>query len=115
MVRQRVARGRHECCPASPPAHPRSNALRAAFDRLVSGFEAERDPSHAVRIDRLRRLEAMLTRMAPAMVDAISADFGHRPAQVTQLADITPVLMAARHARKHLRGWMKTRRMPTSV
>ena len=99
-------------------AHPPTEverALRAAFDRLAAGFESERDPSHAVRTDRLRRLEAMLTRMAPAMVDAISADFGHRPAQVTQLADITPVLMAAGHARRRLRGWMKTRRMPTSV
>jgi coniferyl-aldehyde dehydrogenase len=99
-------------------AHPPSEterALRVAFDRLLAGFEAERDPSHAVRTDRLRRLEAMVARMAPAMVQAISADFGQRPAQVTQLADITPVLMAAGHARRHLRGWMKTRRMPTSI
>jgi coniferyl-aldehyde dehydrogenase len=100
MVRQRVAAG--VAMSAVLQAHPPTEverALRAAFDRLAAGFEAERDPSHAVRTDRLRRLEAMLTRMAPAMVDAISADFGHRPAQVTQLADITPVLMAAGHAR----------------
>lgn len=96
-----------------PPAH--SLALRAAFDRLRNGFEAERVPTHAVRSDRLRRLEAMLEQMTPAMVDAISADFGHRPAQVTQLADIAPVQLASRHARRHLAGWMKTRRMPTGL
>jgi coniferyl-aldehyde dehydrogenase len=96
-----------------PPEH--ALALRAAFDRLAAGFEAERDPSHAVRTDRLRRLEAMLEGMAPAMIDAIAADFGHRPAQVTRLADIVPVQLAARHARKHLAGWMKTRRMPTGL
>lgn len=89
--------------------------LRPAFDRLRAGFAAERDPSHAVRTDRLQRLEAMLARMAPDMVQAISADFGHRPEQVTRLADIIPVQMAARHARRHLKGWMKTRRMPTSL
>lgn len=94
---------------------PSDLALHHAFDRLRAGFEAERDPSHAVRIDRLRRLEALLARMAPAMVQAISADFGHRPEPVTRLADIIPVQMAARHARRHLAGWMKTRRMPTGL
>ena len=96
-----------------PPAH--AQALRTAFDRLRAGFDADRDPGHAVRTDRLRRLEAMLERMAPAMVEAIAADFGHRPAQVTQLADIAPVQLASRHARRHLAGWMKTRRMPTAL
>jgi coniferyl-aldehyde dehydrogenase len=96
-----------------PPESDR--ALGAAFARLQAGFDAERDPSHAVRTDRLRRLEAMVTRMAPAMVEAISDDFGHRPSQVTRMADILPVQMAARHARKHLASWMKTRRMPTSL
>ncbi|MFT3817806.1 MAG: coniferyl aldehyde dehydrogenase [Rubrivivax sp.] len=94
---------------------PSDPLLRAAFARLRSGFEAERDPSLAVRQDRLHRLDAMLTRMAPAMVQAISDDFGHRPAAVTRLADILPVQMALRHTRRHLRGWMKTRRMPTAL
>ena len=89
--------------------------LRAAFARLQAGFEAERDPSLAVRQDRLHRLDAMLTRMAPAMLQAVSDDFGHRPAAVTKLADILPVQMALRHTRRHLRGWMKTRRMPTGL
>ncbi|MCC7100973.1 MAG: coniferyl aldehyde dehydrogenase [Rubrivivax sp.] len=96
-----------------PSAQP--DALRAAFDRLRAGYEAERDPTHAVRIDRLQRLEAMLEQMAPAMITAISEDFGHRPEQVTQLADIVPVQLALRHARKHLAQWMKTRRVPTGL
>lgn len=90
-------------------------ALRAAFERLRAGYEAERDPTHAVRTDRLRRLEAMVERMAGPMCEAIAADFGHRPRQVTQMADIAPVLMSSRHARRHLKAWMRTRRMPTSL
>ncbi len=101
--------------PETDPAAEPARALHAAFDRLRAGFAAERDPSHAVRSDRLRRLETMLDQMAPAMVAAISADFGHRPAQVTLLADISPVLMGARHARRHLKRWMKTRRAPTAL
>ncbi len=95
------------------PAHEAE--LRIAFDRLRAGFEAERDPSHAVRIERLARLEAMLDHIEPAMIEAIAADFGHRPWQVTQLADVAPVQLASRFARKHLAEWMKTRRMPTSI
>ncbi len=98
-----------------PPMSPTLASMHEAFARLRAGFEAERDPSHAVRIDRLRRLDAMLTRMTPAMVEAISADFGHRPSQVTRLADVMPVHLALRHARRHLKGWMKTRRMPTAL
>lgn len=94
---------------------PHALALRQALDRLRTGFEAERDPSHAVRSDRLQRLEAMLLQMSPAMIEAISDDFGHRPAQVTRLADIVPVQLALRHTRKHLAAWMKTRRMPTGL
>jgi coniferyl-aldehyde dehydrogenase len=90
-------------------------ALRATFDQLQAGFAAERDPSHAVRNDRLLRLEAMLQAMTPAMTQAISADFGHRPAQVTVMADISPVMLGLHHARRHLKRWMKTRRMPTAL
>jgi coniferyl-aldehyde dehydrogenase len=68
-----------------------------------------------VRLDRLQRLDALLEAMAPAMIEAISADFGHRPSQVTRLADIVPVQLALRHTRKHLAVWMKTRRMPTGL
>jgi len=96
-------------------ADPVHEALHASFARLRAGFEAERDPSHAVRIDRLRRLDAMVARMTGEIAATVSADFGHRPAQVTQLADILPVQLAIAHARRHLRGWMKTRRAPTSL
>ena len=96
-----------------PPAQ--QAALRNAFDRLRAGFEAERDPPLAVRLDRLQRLEALIEAMVPAMIEAISADFGHRPSQVTRLADIVPVQLSLRHTRKHLASWMKTRRMPTGL
>lgn len=101
--------------PDSERSGERQAALRAAFDRLSAAFEAERDPSLATRLDRLRRLDAMVARMAPEAVQAIAADFGHRPEAVTRLADIIPVQLASRHARKHLAGWMKTRRMPTGL
>jgi coniferyl-aldehyde dehydrogenase len=92
-----------------------SSPLREAFDRQRAAFEAERAPSKAVRLDRLRRLEAMLERMTPALLKAVSDDFGHRPEQVTRMADLLPVQLALTHTRRHLGRWMATRRAPTSI
>lgn len=42
---------------------------------------------------------------------AISADFGNRPVVVTTLTDIVPLRAAIRHARRHLKRWMRPRRV----
>jgi len=45
----------------------------------------------------------------------ISADFGHRSRHETELAEIFPVLSAIRHARSHLRRWMRPKRVPVGL
>ncbi|MDM0065475.1 coniferyl aldehyde dehydrogenase [Variovorax sp. J31P207] len=89
--------------------------MRAAFDRQRAAFGADMNPSHAVRIDRLDRLLAMTDRIAPEIERAVSADFGHRSVHVTRLADVMMVQSAVRHARRHLKSWMKVRRAPTGL
>ncbi|MDB5829157.1 MAG: aldehyde dehydrogenase [Variovorax sp.] len=96
------------------PVDP-TDAMRRAFDVQRAAFAADMAPSHAVRLDRLDRLFAMTGRIAPALENAASADFGHRPVQVTRLADVMMVLSAIKHARRHLKSWMKTRRAPTAM
>lgn len=46
-------------------------------------------------------------------IDAIHADFGGRSAQETRLAEIFVLTASIRHALRHLRHWMRPRRMPT--
>ncbi len=83
-------------------------AQRAAFAR-------EMNPSLGVRRDRLERLLLLTKTHQDAIIEAISADFGHRSRQETDLADIFTVLSAIRHTQRHLRRWMKARRVPTPL
>ncbi len=78
-------------------------------------FEAERMPSYEVRRDRLERLLAMTRQHAEALATAMAQDFGHRARQESLLADLFTVEAGARHALKHLRGWMKPRRVATPL
>ncbi|MDC6684536.1 aldehyde dehydrogenase family protein, partial [Leclercia adecarboxylata] len=63
--------------------------------------------------DRLRWLDALrdvLVSHQPALIAAIAADFGHRPADEPLLAEIMPSLHGIRYASRHLRRWMKPSR-----
>jgi coniferyl-aldehyde dehydrogenase len=88
---------------------------REAFDSQRAAFAADMNPSRDVRLDRLSRLLEMTERIAPALVEALSADFGHRSAHVTRLADVMMVAAAIKHARRRLRRWTRTRRVPTGL
>lgn len=83
-------------------------AQRAAFAR-------EMNPSLDVRRDRLDRLLLLTKTHQRAIIEAISADFGHRSGQETDLAEIFIVLSAIRHTKRHLRSWIKARRVPTPL
>ncbi len=90
-------------------------SLDALLARQRAAFAAERNPSLATRLDRLDRLLEMTDRLQPEIAGAISADFGHRSTHVTRMADGLVVRSAILHARRRLRGWMKTRRVPTAA
>jgi acyl-CoA reductase-like NAD-dependent aldehyde dehydrogenase len=85
-------------------------ALDQSFAHLRQAEAAEPDPTAAVREERLRRLERALVARREAIVAAIDADFSGRLPFETLLAEIYVTLEAFRHARKHLRAWMKPRR-----
>ncbi|GDX80804.1 aldehyde dehydrogenase [Deltaproteobacteria bacterium] len=82
-----------------------------AFDLLRRGYLRDPDPSLAERVDRLVRLEHLLVDEAERFVTAIDADFGGRSRTETLLADIATTLDSVRHARRHLRGWMRPERV----
>ncbi len=89
--------------------------LYAVLERQRSAFALEMNPSLAVRKERLARLAAMGEKHAGAIVAAISADFGHRSTHETQMAELVLVGGTIRHATRHLKRWMKPRRMPTAM
>jgi len=69
----------------------------------------------AMRIRRLSALEKLLTENRAAFIEAVNGDFGHRSRHETELLELFPSLGALRHARRHVRAWMKPERRPVSI
>ena len=90
-------------------------AMRAAFDRLQAAAEREPYPPWAHRKRRLESLLALLHDHESELCAAISADFGHRSPQETQLLELFPSLEAVRHALRHGASWMRDERRATSL
>jgi coniferyl-aldehyde dehydrogenase len=89
--------------------------MRQVFDRMQAAFRNEMNPTSAARLDRLRRLRHMTKRHAQDIIDAITADFGNRSPHETLIADLLSVDESITHARRHLRRWMRPKRMPTGL
>lgn len=91
------------------------HALEDAFHRLFELSRAEPAPNLALRLDRLKRLRAVVTENEAAFEAAISADFGHRCITETVIAEIMMVLGEIKHAAKHLKTWMAPQRIATTL
>lgn len=89
--------------------------MERIFEVQRRAFRSDMNPSYEARRDRLDRLLRMTSRHADEMVAAISDDFGHRSVHETQLTDIFMSTAAIKHARRHLKSWMRPRRAPTPL
>ena len=94
---------------------PVSQPLDTDFARHREAFVRSPFPAAGDRIDLLGRLEALVKENAGAWADAISRDFGNRSRHETQLLELFPSLEGIRHARRHLRRWMRPERRSTSL
>ena len=93
----------------------RMESLARLLQLQRHAFDTERYPSLAVRRDRLARLLDLVLQHEAAWVAAVDRDFGHRSAHETRLAEVHAVATEARHAMRHLRRWMKPRRVRTPL
>ncbi|MET3221664.1 coniferyl-aldehyde dehydrogenase [Bradyrhizobium diazoefficiens] len=97
--------------PASAPLR----ALDDAFHAMVARSRAEPAADLAERLDRLARLRAVVADNEERFRQAISADFGHRSAVETTIAETMMVYSEIRHATKHLKSWMAPQRIATAL
>jgi acyl-CoA reductase-like NAD-dependent aldehyde dehydrogenase len=88
--------------------------LAEALARQRLSFSSGPGPTLALRRDRLKRLAAMLREHAAGIRDAISADFGQRAAEETELLEQFTSLAGIRHARRHLARWMRAEPRPVA-
>lgn len=85
------------------------------FEAQRQAFLKEPYPSLQERLSRLDRLAALVNDNEAAIIAAIDADFCGRAAQETRVAELFVVRAGIRHAKRHLKGWMRTRRVATAL
>jgi coniferyl-aldehyde dehydrogenase len=88
--------------------------LTQALELQRRAFVADPFPALASRRDRLARLARMLRDHSAGIRDAISADFGLRAGEETELIEIFTSLEGIAHARRRLRRWMRAESRPVA-
>ncbi|MEW9897783.1 coniferyl aldehyde dehydrogenase [Chitinivorax sp. PXF-14] len=96
---------------ASPVQLERLNRL---FEAQQASYDANRYPDAEVRRTNLGKLEKVLLDNIDAIAQAISADFGSRSPNETRI-ELFASIEGIRHAKSHLKGWMKSRRAGVSM
>lgn len=82
-------------------------AMLRVLERQKAAHLKDSPVSAAIRKDRLRRAIALLVDHETRLVDAMAADFGHRPAPMSRLTDIAGSIGPLKQAIKHLDRWMR--------
>jgi len=97
------------------PLRSEEEELAQILARQRESFLALGPPSLAERRDDLEKLRRAVHANAARIAEVISADFGSRSRHETYIGDVWPVLAAIRHTLKHLRHWMRPRRVSTPL
>lgn len=84
-----------------------TGSMSAILERQKSANIREPYPSAEQRIERLDKSIDLLLTHSDALCDAMRDDFGHRSLDVSLAFDVGGSVDALRHARKHLRRWMR--------
>jgi coniferyl-aldehyde dehydrogenase len=98
-----------------PLKSPGKGALGDAFHAMSELSQTMPAPTLEERLDRLARLRAVVADNEARFEQAISADFGHRCATETAIAETLLVLGEIKHAAKHLKKWMAPQRVSTAL
>jgi len=87
-----------------------AETLDRQFQAQRSAYAANPMPPAAQRQQWLKALRDLLNAERQALIEAISADFSHRSADETLLAELMPSLHGIHYASRHLKKWMKPSR-----
>lgn len=90
-----------------------ADELRGLFDAQRAEF-TRGAPPYRRRMDALAALRDGLRARQAELVRAVHDDFGGRSSEETLLLELFPLYDQIRHARRHLRGWMRRRSVRSS-
>jgi coniferyl-aldehyde dehydrogenase len=89
-------------------------SIKAVLDRQKAAHIKEGPATAERRIEWLDRAIGLLVEHKQEIVDALAADFGHRSKDASMLTDVFGSIEPLKHAKKHVRSWMRPeRRSPT--
>ena len=101
--------------------HPSLQAM-TAVERVQRLFAAQRAaclaqpcPSADERLERLCALKRQTQRYQDLLSEAMSADFGFRPAAESKMLDLLGSVLEANHAIAHVKRWMKPSKRSTEL
>ena len=99
-----------------------SQQALAAVERVQRLHAAQRAacfaqpyPSAAERLRWLKALKRQTQRWQDLLAEAMSADFGFRPAAESKMLDLLGSVLEANHAISHLKRWMKPSKRSTEL
>ena len=89
-------------------------SIPSVVNQLRATFEARKTRSYEWRMAQLERLRAMIVENETAIFAALKADFS-KPEYETYLTETAVTLAEINHTIKHLKRWMKPRRVATPM
>jgi coniferyl-aldehyde dehydrogenase len=95
---------------STAPAVDLPGMLQAALELQRRAYARDPVPSYAERRADLATLRRFIVENRDALIEAVNRDYGSRSRHETLFAELVPVLDGIRHARRHLRKWMRPQR-----
>jgi len=99
----------------SAPVSANISILEAAFLRQRAAYFRDPYPNAAQRRAQLDRLIKTVLARQDEIASALDRDFGGRSKAEVRYAEILTSLRSLRHARRHLKQWMKSRPAPVPL
>jgi len=100
--------------PAKLAADDHRAAMMDILNRQKQAQINEGQPSAELRIDRINRCIRLLIDYEARIVEALNEDFGARSKDASALTDIAGSIGTLKHAREHVRKWMKPEKVKTT-
>lgn len=88
--------------------------MQAALARQKAAHLRDGAPSAEERINRIDRCIRLLIENRTAIEDALNADFGSRSREATAFTDVSGSIGPLKHAKAHLKTWMKPEKRKTT-
>jgi coniferyl-aldehyde dehydrogenase len=99
---------------ATPATGDEIQRMKDVLARQKAAHIKDGPPSAEKRIEWIDRSIGLLVDNRDAIVEALREDFGHRSVQTSQFTDISGSIGPLKHAKAHVRGWMKRERRKVS-